>query len=253
MAGILEGKVALVTGAGSGIGRAIALAFVREGAMVGAGDINVAASDETVRTIQESGGKAFSIKCDVGKAAEVEEMVNKTIEKFGHLDCSVNNAGIPGKKCPIVDYPEEDWSQVLRTNLTGVWLCMKYEIPQMLKQGKGAIVNMSSASGLIGTPEISAYTASKHGVVGVTKTAALEYAKAGIRINAVCPGSVRTALMENMLTQHPELEKYFLDAHPIGRMGTTNEIAEAVLWLCSDSASFVTGSIMTVDGGVTAQ
>jgi NAD(P)-dependent dehydrogenase (short-subunit alcohol dehydrogenase family) len=221
--------------------------------MVSASDINVAALDETVRTIQESGGNAFSIKCDVGVAMEVEAMVIKTIEKFGRLDCAVNNAGIPGIKCPIVDYPEENWSQVLRTNLTGVWLCMKYEIPQMLKQGKGAIVNISSAAGLIGTPEISAYTASKHGVVGVTKAVALEYAKAGIRVNAVCPGSIRTALMENMLAQHPELEKYFLEAHPIGRMGTANEIAEAVLWLCSDSASFVTGSIMTVDGGVTAQ
>ena len=249
----MQGKVGLVTGAGAGIGRATALAFAREGASVAVADLVAATAEETLHMIEAKGGRAVSIECDVSKAGEVEAMMSKTIETYGRLDCAVNNAGIGGPKIPIVDYPEEEWKRVISINLTGVWLCMKHEIRQMLKQGGGAIANMASVGGLIGTPEISAYIAAKHGVIGLAKTAALECAQRGIRVNAVCPGAIRTALVENVIAEHPEMEKFFSDIHPIGRIGETNEVAEAVVWLCSDAASFVTGHAMTVDGGMTAQ
>ena len=249
----MQGRVGLVTGAGAGIGRATALAFAREGASVAVADLVAATAEETLHMIEAKGGRAVSIECDVSKAGEVEAMMSKTIETYGRLDCAVNNAGIGGPKIPIVDYPEEEWKRVISINLTGVWLCMKHEIRQMLKQGGGAIANMASVGGLIGTPEISAYIAAKHGVIGLAKTAALECAQRGIRVNAVCPGAIRTALVENVIAEHPEMEKFFSDIHPIGRIGETNEVAEAVVWLCSDAASFVTGHAMTVDGGMTAQ
>lgn len=250
---ILKGKVALITGGGSGIGRATALAFAREGAIVAISDVAVENGEETARMVRDAGGEASFIPCNVAKGTEVKAMVDKTVGKYGQLDCAFNNAGIESSMVPIVDYPEEEWDKVISINLTGVWLCMKYEIPQMLKQGRGAIVNTASVAGLIGTPGISPYTASKHGVVGITKTAALEYATAGIRINAVCPGAIRTPMVNRVIASKPEIENFFLQCHPVGRLGTPEEIAAAVVWLCSDAASFVTGHAMVVDGGLTAQ
>ncbi len=180
-------------------------------------------------------------------------MVDKTADVYGRLDCAFNNAGIESQPVPIADYSEEIWNKIIGVNLTGVWLCMKYEIPLMLNQGGGAIVNTASVAGLIGTPGISPYTASKHGVVGITKTVALEYAKKGIRVNAVCPGAINTPLVTRAITNSPELEKFLLDCHPVGRFGKPDEVAEAVVWLCSDAASFVTGHAMAIDGGLTAQ
>ncbi len=248
----IKGKVALVTGGGSGIGRATALAFSRKGAKVVVVDLVEEGGKETVRLVRNAGGDALFLKCDVTKSRDVESMVKKTVETYGRLDCAFNNAGIgiPGS---TVDCTEEDWDRVLSVNLKGVWLCMKYEIPQMLKQGRGAIVNTASAGGLIGTPGLVSYTASKHGVVGLTKAAALEYVQQGVRINAVCPGTVLTPLVQSSITAYPDLEKVLLAKHPMGRFGTAEEIAEAVVWLASDEASYVTGTTLSVDGGVVAQ
>jgi len=248
----MTGKVALVTGGSSGIGRATALAFVREGAVVGIVDVDIGGGEETVRMIKQTGGDAMFIQCDVSQAAEVKAAVDKTVEIYGRLDYAFNNAGIQVGPNPIVDCPEETWNKVLSINLTGVWLCMKYEIPQMLKQGKGAIVNTASVAGLLGTTGISSYTASKHGVVGITKVVALEYAKAGIRVNAVCPGIVKTPMVNRIYTDYPQAEKFFMARQPVGRFGVPEEISEAVVWLCSDSASYVTGLVMAIDGGITA-
>jgi NAD(P)-dependent dehydrogenase (short-subunit alcohol dehydrogenase family) len=250
MTKMFEGKVALVTGGASGIGRATAIAFGREGAKVCVADVNEQGGEETVNLITEAGGEAFFIRCDVSKASEVETMIERSAAQYGRLDCAFNNAGIdiPGT---TADCTEADWDLNINIDLKGVWLCMKYEIPQMLKQGGGAIVNTSSAAGLIGTPGIAAYTAAKHGVIGLTRTAALEYAKAGIRVNAVCPGTVDVPGLREITKTHPELSQSIIDMHPIGRIGTVEEIAEPVLWLCSDAASFITGLAMAVDGGVT--
>ena len=255
MPGILEGKVALVTGAASGIGRATALTFAREGAKLVIADMNTDGGHQTVHMITENGGEATFVQVDVTSAAQIEAMINKTVETYGRLDCSFNNAGTEGTTMvSTVDYKEEDWNRVLSINLTGVWLCMKYEIIQMLTQGGGAIVNTASVAGLVGSRGAgSAYAASKHGVVGLTRTAALEYAKQGIRVNCVCPGVIRTPMMERMLTRTPELEQQYIATEPIGRLGLPEEIAESVVWLCSDAASFVTGHTMTVDGGMVAQ
>jgi NAD(P)-dependent dehydrogenase (short-subunit alcohol dehydrogenase family) len=205
--------------------------------------------------ITENGGEAIFVQVDVTSATQIEAMISKTVETYGRLDCSFNNAGTEGTiMVSTVDYKEEDWNRVFSINLTGVWLCMKHEITQMLKQGGGAIVNTASVAGLVGSRGAgSAYAASKHGVVGLTKTAALEYAKQGIRVNCVCPGVIRTPMMERMLTRTPELEQQYIAAEPIGRLGLPEEIAESVVWLCSDAASFVTGHTMTVDGGMVAQ
>lgn len=253
MARLVYGKVALVTGGGSGIGRATALAFAREGAKVVVADVVVAGGEETVRLIKAVGSEAIFVKVDMAKAAEVEAMVQKAIATYGRLDCAHNNAGIEGATGKTADYSEEEWTRVITVNLTGVWLCMKYEIPQMLKQGGGAIVNTASDAGLLGVPQMPAYVASKHGVVGLTKTAALEYAKAGIRVNAVCPGVIKTPMVDRITGQRPGRAERMTAAEPIGRMGKPEEIAEAVVWLCSDAASFVTGLPMAVDGGVAAQ
>ncbi len=253
MAGRLENKVALVTGGSSGIGRASALAFAREGARVVVADVMVDAGEETVGMIKKAGGDAIFVKADVTKAGEVEAMVTKAAEAYGRLDYAYNNAGIEGAQALIADATEENWDRVIAINLKGVWLSMKYEIPQMLKQGGGAIVNTASVAGLVGFPNMAAYVASKHGVAGLSKTAALEYAKSGVRVNAVCPGVIRTPMVERVIGNDPEVEKDMTAMEPIGRLGTPEEIAEAVVWLCSDAASFVTGHTMTVDGGLVAQ
>jgi len=253
MAGTLEGKVALVTGGGSGIGRASAMTFAREGARVVVADVAVEGGEETVRIIQDAGGEGIFVRADVSKAGEVEALINSAVETYSRLDCAHNNAGIEQVPVRTHEYPEEVWDRLISINLKGVWLCMKYEIAQMLKQGGGAIVNTSSVAGLVGFRGISAYVASKHGVVGLTKTASLEYAEAGIRINAVCPGFIRTPLLERFINHNLELEAQLVQLEPVGRIGTPEEVAEAVVWLCSDAASFVTGHAMTVDGGYVAQ
>jgi len=245
----LENRVALVTGAGSGIGRACAQMFAREGAKVVVSDIVVEGGEETVDMIKGAGGDAIFVKTDVTKAAEVEAMVNKAIETYGRLDCAHNNAGVPSSMLATADVPEDQWDHIINVNLKGIWLCMKYEIPQMLKQGKGAIVNTASTLSLVGWIKRPAYTTSKHGVAGLTKAAALDYATDGIRINAVCPGTVRTPLVETVIARRPEAEAEILAMLPIGRLANADEIAEAVVWLCSDAASFVTGHLMCVDGG----
>ena len=251
--GQLDGKVALITGAGSGIGRASALVFAREGAKVALADIVVEGGEETVRMVKEAAGEAFFIKADVSNAADVEAMVNTVVETYGRIDCAYNNAGIEGQLASTDEYAEDMFDKVIGINLTGVWLCMKYELPHMLKQGSGAIVNTASGAGLIGVAGMSAYVASKHGVVGLTKTAALEYAKSGIRVNAVCPGLIQTPMVERITNGHPQLGEALVAAEPIGRTVRPEEIAESVVWMCSDAASFVTGHAMSVDGGFVAQ
>jgi len=253
MANLVNGKVALVTGGSSGIGRATALTFAREGAKVVVVDVVEEGGEETVRLIKAAGGEALFVKTDVSKATEVAAMVNKAVQTYGRLDCAHNNAGIEGGLATTADCNEENWDRVIRINLTGVWLCMHYEIPQMLKQGGGAIVNTASGAGLVGVPRMPAYVASKHGVVGLTRTAALEYAKSGIRVNAVCPGVIDTPMVARATQQRPGMMERMAAAEPVGRMGKPEEIAEAVVWLCSDAASFVTGHAMSVDGGAVAQ
>jgi NAD(P)-dependent dehydrogenase (short-subunit alcohol dehydrogenase family) len=250
MAGLVTGKVALVTGSSSGIGRASALAFAREGAQVVVSDVSVAGGEETVRLIQQAAGEAVFVKADVSQPAEVEALIAKTVETYGRLDCAHNNAGIAGRTARVADDTEENWDQILAINLKGVWLCMKYEIPAMLQHGGGAIVNTASDAGLIGLRRAGAYVASKHGVVGLTKTAALEYAKAGIRVNAVCPGPIDTPMLQQASGRVIE---QMAAAQPNGRLGKPEEIAEAAMWLCSGAASFVTGHPMPVDGGYMAQ
>lgn len=254
MAGRLEDKVGLVTGGASGIGRATAMAFARAGAKVVLADLAVDGGEEVVSLIKEAGGEAILVRCHVSKTAEVDSMINKAVETYGRLDYAFNNAGIEGDIAPVPECTEENWDRVIAVNLKGVWLCMKYEIRQMLKQGRGAIVNMSSVSGLAGDPDHPAYGASKHGASGLTKTAALEYGRADIRVNAVCPAAIRTPMIERTLQAQPELSWQSLaSGHPMGRIGEPEEVAEAVLWLCSDAASFVTGHLLVLDGGLVAQ
>ena len=248
-----EGKVALVTGGGSGIGRATSLAFANEGAKVVIDDINVEGGEETLRLIKSTGGEAIFVKADVSKGAAVEAMVEKAIDTYGRLDCAFNNAGIGEPLKRVAKTTEDNWDRVMATNLKGVYLCMKYEVPHMLKQKKGAIVNTSSLAGLKGLSGQAAYVASKHGVVGLTKSAAIEYATLGIRINAICPGVIDTPLIAPNMKDRPHVEKGYIDMEPIGRLGKPEEIASAVLWLCSDEASFVVGSVFSVDGGVVAR
>lgn len=252
MAGRLVGKVALVTGGGSGIGRASALAFAREGAKVVVADVNAQGGDQTVQMLKSTGSEAIFIRTDVTKLAEVESMVSRAIEAYGRLDCAFNNAGVESSQRSTVDCAEQDFDRIININLKGVWLCMKYEIPPMLRQGRGAIVNTASTLGLVGAPRRPEYVASKHGVVGLTKVAALECAALGIRVNAVCPGMIDTPLVERIMIREPEAKERGL-AMPMGRLGTPEEIAEAVVWLCSDAASFMTGHTMAIDGGWVAR
>ena len=252
MAGQLEGKVSLITGGGSGIGKASALAFAREGSKVVVADVNVEGGEQTVRLIQDTGGEATFVRADVSNSGDVSDMVSHAVQTYNRLDCAFNNAGISGGRGRIHEYTEDDWSRVLNINLTGVWLCMKYEIIQMLKQGGGAIVNTASVMGLVGGSRSPAYGATKHGVVGLTKTGAVDYAQEAIRINAVCPGYIRTPMIEQGILSDPVAEERVVSRHPMHRLGTPEEIAEAVVWLCSDAASFVTGHSMTGDGGYVA-
>ena len=252
MAGQLNGKVVLVTGGASGIGRATALAFAREGAIVVIADVDVPGGEAVARQLQGQHGTACFVRTDVSKAAEVEALVHQAVTRYGRLDCAFNNAGILGNRLAVADTTDEEWAHILGINLTGVWLCMKYEIRQMLTQMHGAIVNASSIMGLVGGVR-AAYTASKHGVVGLTKSAALAYAKAGIRVNAVCPGYVHSPMTEGLFSRQTEQQELAIARHPIGRLGMPEEIAAAVVWLCSEAASFVTGHMLTVDGGYVAQ
>jgi NAD(P)-dependent dehydrogenase (short-subunit alcohol dehydrogenase family) len=253
MAGRLDGKIALVTGGSSGIGRATAQIFTREGAKVVVADVVVDGGQETVRLITAAGGEAIFVKTDVAQPAAVEAMVKKAVDTYGRLDCAFNNAGIEGALQPTSEYDVAMWDRVMSINLRGLWLCMKYEIQQMLKQGGGAIVNTASAAGLVAVPGLSAYVAAKHGVVGLTKTAALEYARQGIRVNAVCPGGVDTPMVKRVFGNNPQFAEAAASAEPVGRLAQPSEIGEAVVWLCSEAASFVTGLPMAVDGGMVAQ
>ncbi len=253
MSGIVAGKVALVTGAGSGIGRASALAFAREGARVIVSDLDVEGGAETLDAIRKAGGEASFIQADVSRESEVANLVQQTVATFDRLDCAHNNAGVSGVPAALHEMAADEWSRVLAINLSGVFLCLKYEIPQMIAQGGGAIVNTSSGAGLIGTPGLAHYCAAKHGVLGLTKTAALENARTGVRVNAICPGAVDTPMLRASMAGSQEIEKMVLRSQPTGRFGTPEEIAEAAVWLCSERASFVTGESMLVDGGSVAR
>ena len=253
MAGTVQGKVALVTGAAGGIGRAAAQIFAREGAKVVISDLQEAAGVETVKLIRDAGGDATFVRCDVSKSADVEALVKATVAKYGRLDCAYNNAGVEGAWTRIHECTEENFDFNYNVNLKGVFLCLKYQIRQFLAQGgPGAIVSTASIAGLVGSKNAGAYVAAKHGVVGLTKTAALEYATKGIRVNAVCPGVIRTPMLERMFSVNPKMEQAMIGFEPIGRFGVPTEIGEAAVWLCSDQASFVTGHAMVVDGGATA-
>lgn len=250
MSGQFETKVALVTGGNSGIGRAIALSFAEQGAKVVIAARRVTDGEETVAMIRDAGGEAIFVATDVSRSSDVQAMVAACIREYGQIDFAINNAGIEGTvMIPTADYEEEAWDRVIDINLKGVFLCMKYEIPEMLKQGRGAIVNMSSVAGLVGGRIGVAYYASKHGVIGATKSAALEYADQGLRINAVCPAIIETPMVERGLIDNEELAAKFKAMHPVGRFGQPEEVAAATLWLCSEGASFTTGHALPVDGG----
>jgi NAD(P)-dependent dehydrogenase (short-subunit alcohol dehydrogenase family) len=242
-----------VTGGTSGIGRDAAVLFAKAGAKVVVAGRRETEGKETIELIRAAGGDGLFVKTDVAKAAEVQALVRKTVEKFGRLDVAFNNAGIEGSFSTIVEQPEADWDKTIGINLKGVWLSLKYEIQQMLKQGDGgAIVNMASVAGFIGSVGLATYSASKHGVMGLTKSAALECAKSGIRVNAVCPAVIETPMAERLFGADAETEKRMAGMHPIGRFGTPMEVAEAVVWMCSERASFMTGQSIVLDGGFLA-
>jgi len=253
VSGLVAGKVALVTGAGSGIGRASALAFAREGARVVVSDIDEASGEAVALEISLAGGEVRFARCDVTRESDVAALVRTAVSAFGRLDCAHNNAGGPGKGGLVQDIPAEEWNAILALNLTGVFLCMKHEIPLMIAQGAGVIVNTASGAGLVAVPLLAHYAAAKHGVLGLTKTAARENAKTGVRVNAICPGSVETPALRAHMAKDPAIAKGILATQPGGRLGTPDEIAEAVIWLCSDRASFVTGESFVVDGGAVAR
>ncbi|MBZ0188636.1 MAG: SDR family oxidoreductase [Candidatus Obscuribacterales bacterium] len=253
MLGKFVDKVALVTGAASGIGRATALAFAKEGASLALADLDEKKGNETKSQVESLGAKAIFVKTDIACASQVQALIDKTIEKFGRLDCAHNNAGVEGQRVPSAELSEADFDRVINTNLKGTWLCMKYEIKKMLEQGSGSIVNTASIAACVGLGGLAAYTASKHGIVGLTKAAALEYAKKNIRINAVCPGPIKTPMIENVLKMAPQLEEAILALEPMGRMGEPEEVATAILFLSSQEASFVTGHALVIDGGWIAQ
>lgn len=247
-----QGKVVIVTGGNSGLGQAAALRFAQCGARVVIAARRQPEGEATVSLIRSAGGEARFIQTDVSSAQQVENMVARTVETYGRLDCAFNNAGVGRGGARVHEFQEEDWDAVMDINLKGTWLCMKYEIHQMLQQGGGAIVNDSSMAGLVGYSLGTAYSASKHGIVGLTKSAALQYAADGIRINAICPGIIRTNIVQGIFDRAPAMEDWALGVSPMGRLGTADEIASAVVWLCSDQASYVTGLAMLVDGGINA-
>ena len=251
MAGMLDGKSALITGGGGGIGRATALAFAREGARVAVADLASAAAGETVALVNAAGGQAISLSGDMSNDADVRAMIEAVVGTYGRLDCAFNNAGIAGWQVDAggkktAEWSEEAFDRMIAVNLKGVWLCMRHELPQMQAQGGGAIVNTGSIAGLVGLPTSSAYVAAKHGVIGLTKTAALEYADANIRVNAVCPGYIKTQMTEDTMRRRGDS---ILGQVPFKRMGNPEEIAEMVVWLCSERASYVSGVAYNVDGG----
>lgn len=249
----LKEKVALVTGGTTGIGRETSIALARAGAKVIVSGRGIEQGEETVKLIRHQGGEAAFVRADVSQAREVEQMIAKAVETYGRLDCAFNNAGTEGKLAPITELSPEDFNKVIDINLKGTWLCLKYEIEQMLKQGAGAIVNTSSGMGEVGMANLSPYCASKHGIIGLTKSLALEYSKQGIRINAIAPGPIDTGMPDRGTSSKEALENYISTFVPMGRMGTAQEVAEAVVWLCSDAASFITGITVAVDGGYLAQ
>ena len=248
----LQDKTVLITGAGSGIGRTTALACAAEGARLFLADIDAAGGEETTRLVQAAGGAAQFMTVDVGEAEPVAAMVQGAVEVYGRLDGAVNNAGIEGVHQPLVSYPDDVFDQVMRVNVRGVWLCLKAELPVMLRQGGGAVVNIASVAGLIGAPMLSAYDASKHAVVGLTRTAAVECAAHGVRVNCVCPSFIRTPMVERFLTEAPDMARRLTRASPTGRLGQPDEVAQAIVWLLSDAASFVNGAALPIDGGLTA-
>lgn len=244
-----QNKVALVTGGSSGIGRAAAIAFAQRGAKVVIADVVEDKEAVTINAVKDAGSEAYFIQCNVASDADVKAMIEQIVKTHGRIDFAFNNAGVEGLMAKVQDCEESNWDKVIDVNLKGCWLCMKYEIPQMLKQGGGAIVNCSSVAGLMGFATLPAYVASKHGMVGLTKSAALENAQSNIRINAVCPGVITTPMMERITHGDRAAEEQYEKTEPMGRFGRPEEIAEAVVWLCSDAASFVTGIAMPVDGG----
>lgn len=247
------GKVAIVTGASSGIGRATAVLLAKECAKVVVASRREREGQQTVQLIQEANGDGIFVKTDVTKEEDIKILINTTIEKFGKLDYAFNNAGNVLSPRPLTDYTQDDFDYLCNGNLKSVWLCMKYQVPQMLKQGGGSIVNNASASGLVGAPYASIYSASKHGVIGITKSAAVEYANLGIRVNAVCPAAIHTDMFDRLISSNEDIEAKIVALHPIGRVGKSEEVANAVLWFFSDKASFVTGQSLAIDGGYTAQ
>jgi NAD(P)-dependent dehydrogenase (short-subunit alcohol dehydrogenase family) len=249
--GDLRGKSVVVTGAGAGIGRAAAVAFGAVGARVVVAGRREDALTETARRIREAGGEATALVVDITRPDDVERMIQRTVERHGALHCAFNNAGVFGRTGRLADDTPENWSEVIATNLTGTWLCMKLQIAAMLRQGGGTIVNCASVSGVAGHLGSCAYTASKHGVVGLTRSAALQYARRGIRVNVVCPGSTDTEMLRSVYRTPEELARR-ADLLPLGRLGLPEEVAAVVLWLCSDASSFVTGQVLCTDGGVTA-
>jgi NAD(P)-dependent dehydrogenase (short-subunit alcohol dehydrogenase family) len=247
------GKVVLVTGAASGLGRAMALAFGRAGACVVVADNSVDGGHMTAALIVEAGGKALFVKTNVTVAAEVDALIDKAVSHYGRVDVGVNNAGIEDEALPLADGDDDQYDRIMNVNVKGVWLCMKSQLRQMLKQeGGGAICNVADAGGLVAAPNRAIYSASKHAVVGLTKTAAVEYAKSGIRVNSLCPGAVKTPMLARMLEREPGRDKKLKAAHPMGRIAEPAEVASAALWLCSEQASFVTGHQLAIDGGLTA-
>jgi NAD(P)-dependent dehydrogenase (short-subunit alcohol dehydrogenase family) len=250
----MQGKVAVVTGASTGIGRAVAVALAKEGVNVVVADVDADRGEKVVVDLEAWGAEAMFVETDVADAAAAERLVARTLERFGRLDYAVNNAGIEGTQAPTHECDLDNWHRTIAIDLTGVFLCMRAELPPMLEQGAGSIVNMSSVAGLVGFAGIPAYTASKHGIVGLTRSAALEYATQGVRVNAVCPGVIRTEMVDRFTNADPQAAAQMVEQmEPVGRMGTPEEIADAVVWLCSDRSSFVTGQAVAVDGGLVAR